>query len=136
MTTPARSAPPPDASPAGSARRPRTSVPLGGFRRLLPARSVLGFVALLALLFALAYAVGGAVGPVAPGLRPDRRPGSTEPPGGGGSGGGMPGMAGMSALGQPRAAQVAPATGPVTDSGSASAAAPATPLLPTPGVGR
>ncbi|WP_438489313.1 hypothetical protein [Streptomyces sp. S186] len=101
MTTPARSAPPPDASPTGSARRPRTPAPLSRFRRLLPARPVLGFVALLTLLFALAYAVGGAVGPVAPDLRPDRRPGSTEPPGGGDSGGmpGMSGMAGMSALG-------------------------------------
>ncbi|ANZ20307.1 hypothetical protein [Streptomyces noursei] len=91
MTTPATSAP-----DRGRRLRPPVSVlPL----RLLPARSVLGFLALLALLFVLAYAVGGAVGPVAPGLRPDDRPGTTEPAG---DSGGMPGMAGMTALGARR----------------------------------
>ncbi|PNE41012.1 MULTISPECIES: hypothetical protein [Streptomyces] len=93
MTTPATSAP-------DRGRRLRPPVPVRPLRLLLPARSVLGFLALLALLFVLAYAVGGAVGPVAPGLRPDDRPGTTEPAG---DSGGMPGMAGMTALGAPRA---------------------------------
>ncbi|MHB6905665.1 hypothetical protein [Streptomyces sp. DB-54] len=103
MTTPALSALPPD-----RARRPGSWAPLLPFRRLLPARSVLGFAALLALLFALSYAVGGAVGPVAPGLHPADRPGTGNPeaPGGGDSGG-MPGMSGMSARG---AARAVPAT--------------------------
>ncbi len=38
--------------------------------RLLPARPVLGFLVLLALLGTLAYAAGAAVGPVAPDLHP------------------------------------------------------------------
>ncbi|MFF2807380.1 hypothetical protein ACFVT2_09370 [Streptomyces sp. NPDC058000] len=103
MTTPVISASPPD-----RARRPGPSAPLRPLRLLLPARSVLGFVALLALLFGLSYAVGGAVGPVAPGLHPADRPrtGNPDAPGGGDSGG-MPGMAGMSARG---AARAVPAT--------------------------
>ncbi|MEU8685640.1 hypothetical protein [Streptomyces sp. NPDC048611] len=40
------------------------------FSRLLPARSVLGFLALLVVLGMLSYAAGTAAGPVAPGLRP------------------------------------------------------------------
>ncbi|AJC60297.1 hypothetical protein [Streptomyces sp. 769] len=111
MTTPATSAP-------DRGRRLRPPVPVLPLR-LLPARSVLGFLALLALLFVLAHAVGGAVGPVAPGLRPDDRPGTTEPAG---DSGGMPGMAGMTALGAPRA-------------GTATAAHPA-PALPPRGARR
>ncbi|MFJ5678943.1 hypothetical protein [Streptomyces sp. NPDC093097] len=113
MTTPELAASPPaspSASPADRARRGSPAARPLPFRRLLPAPSVLGFVALLALLCGLSYAVGSAVGPVAPGLHPaDRsRPGSSEPSGGGGPGGmpGMPGMQGMrgaSAPGVPRA---------------------------------
>ncbi|MFE0188453.1 hypothetical protein [Streptomyces sp. NPDC059008] len=46
--------------------------------RLLPARPVIGFIALLALLFALSYAAGALAGPVAPGLHPA---GGTRAPG-------------------------------------------------------
>ncbi|MFG2138208.1 hypothetical protein [Streptomyces sp. NPDC048650] len=61
--------------------------------RLLPARPVIGFTALLAVLFALSYAVGAAAGPVAPGMHPagGARTGS---PGSVGDGGGMGGMHG------------------------------------------
>ncbi|AIA01985.1 hypothetical protein SAZ_07870 [Streptomyces noursei ZPM] len=114
MTTPVISAPPPD-----RVRRPGAAAArLHPIRRLLPARSVLGFVALLALLFALSYAVGGAVGPVAPGLHPADRPRGGTPDAPGGGSGGMPGMAGMSAQGAPRAvpatAVTSAAAGPET----------------------
>ncbi|PJJ00334.1 hypothetical protein BX264_0612 [Streptomyces sp. 2333.5] len=61
--------------------------------RLLPARSVLGFLALLVVLGTLAYAAGAAVGPVAPGLHPagGSRTGGDAPDGGGDMGG-MHGM--------------------------------------------
>ncbi|QHC22527.1 hypothetical protein [Streptomyces sp. GS7] len=106
MTTPATSPASPHreqrtASPAAARTPARPPFPA----RFLPARPVVGFLALLALLFALSYAVGTAVGPVAPGLHPADRPrtGTTEPTGDGGMGG-MPGMGSMGA----------PSPGPVT----------------------
>lgn len=61
--------------------------------RLLPARPVLGFLALLVVLGTLSYAVGTAVGPVAPGLRPAGGSGTGGgAPDGGGDMGGMHGM--------------------------------------------
>ncbi|MEU9113754.1 hypothetical protein AB0D04_18725 [Streptomyces sp. NPDC048483] len=65
-------------------------------QRLLPARPVIGFVALLAVLFALSYGVGAVAGPVAPGLHPagGARTGGPEP-GPHGDMGGMHGMGGM-----------------------------------------
>lgn len=41
---------------------------------VLPAKPVLGFVALLVVLFVCAYGAGAAAGPVAPGMRPGARP--------------------------------------------------------------
>ncbi|WP_432142640.1 hypothetical protein [Streptomyces sp. bgisy084] len=63
--------------------------------RLLPARSVIGFLALLVVLGLLSYAAGTAAGPVAPGLRPadGTRTGESTPT----DGGGMGGMHGMGA---------------------------------------
>ncbi|AWN25690.1 MULTISPECIES: hypothetical protein [unclassified Streptomyces] len=74
--------------------------------RLLPARSVIGFLALLVVLGMLSYAAGTAAGPVAPGLRPAGgvRTGESSP-----ADGDMGGMHGMGApaprpvpLGAPR----------------------------------
>ncbi|MEV6567773.1 hypothetical protein [Streptomyces kronopolitis] len=59
--------------------------------RFLPARPVLGFLALLVVLGTLSYAVGAAVGPVAPGLRPAGGSGGGASDGGGDMGG-MHGM--------------------------------------------
>lgn len=77
-------------SPADRGRPPLRQA----LTRFLPARPVLGFLALLVVLGTLSYAVGTAVGPVAPGLRPA---------GGSGSGGGAPdgggGMGGMHGMG-------------------------------------
>ncbi|GFE26614.1 hypothetical protein RB199_01345 [Streptomyces libani] len=75
--------------------------------RLLPARSVIGFLALLVVLGMLSYAAGTAAGPVAPGLRPAGgvRTGESTPA----DDGDMGGMHGMGApaprpvpLGAPR----------------------------------
>lgn len=60
--------------------------------RLLPARSVVGFLALLVVLGLLSYAAGTAVGPVAPGLRPAGGTRTGESPTDGGDMGGMHGM--------------------------------------------
>lgn len=64
-------------------------------QRLLPARSVIGFIALLAVLFALSYAAGTLAGPVAPGLHPagGNRTGGSSPA----DDGDMGGMHGMGA---------------------------------------
>ncbi|AOP47323.1 hypothetical protein [Streptomyces lydicus] len=86
-------------SPADRSRPPLRPVPA----RLLPARPVLGFVALLAVLFALSYTAGSLTGPVAPGLRPaDGSPAGGPEPSGGGDMGGMHGMG----AGAPRPATV------------------------------
>ncbi|GAO07776.1 hypothetical protein ACWCYK_04795 [Streptomyces lydicamycinicus] len=63
--------------------------------RLLPARSVIGFLALLVVLGMLSYAAGTAVGPVAPGLHPagGTRTGESTPT----DHGDMGGMHGMGA---------------------------------------
>ncbi|MFE1173951.1 hypothetical protein [Streptomyces sp. NPDC058773] len=63
--------------------------------RLLPAPSVIGFLALLVVLGMLSYAAGAAAGPVAPGLRPDggTGPGQSTPA----DDGDMGGMHGMGA---------------------------------------
>ncbi|KPC58651.1 hypothetical protein ADL29_40065 [Streptomyces chattanoogensis] len=63
---------------------------------MLPARPVIGFVALLAVLFALSYGAGAAAGPVAPGLHPagGARTGGPAPAHNGDMGR-MPGMDGM-----------------------------------------
>ncbi|MGW2633733.1 hypothetical protein ACWC2K_30995 [Streptomyces chattanoogensis] len=83
------------ATPVSSAGRSRSVLP-PAVQRLLPARPVIGFVALLAVLFALSYGVGAAVGPVAPGLHPagGARTGGPAPAHNGDMGG-MPGMDGM-----------------------------------------
>ncbi|REK90855.1 hypothetical protein DY245_07665 [Streptomyces inhibens] len=76
-------------SPADRSRPPLAHT----VRRLLPARSVIGFIALLTALFALSYAAGAVAGPVAPGLHPaggTRTGGST--PADDGDMGGMHGM--------------------------------------------
>ncbi|MFF7409642.1 hypothetical protein [Streptomyces lydicus] len=76
-------------SPADRSRPPFRQA----LARLLPARSVLGFVALLAVLFALSYTAGSLAGPVAPGLRPaGGSPADGPEPSGGGDMGGMHGM--------------------------------------------
>ncbi|MFG2831459.1 hypothetical protein [Streptomyces sp. NPDC048434] len=64
-------------------------------QRLLPARPVIGFLVLLALLGTLSYAAGAVAGPVAPDLRPagDARTGG-GPPADDGDMGGMHGMGG------------------------------------------
>ncbi|MFH8343628.1 hypothetical protein [Streptomyces sp. NPDC018045] len=67
----------------------------------LPAKPVIGFVALLAVLFVCAYVAGAAAGPVAPGIRPSGTlPGTSQQPGGGGSMDGMSGMDGMGGMGE------------------------------------
>lgn len=74
----------------------RSRPPLGkAVPRLLPARSVLGFLVLLALLGTLSYAAGAAAGPVAPDLHPagGTRTGGGAPADDGGMGG-MHGMGG------------------------------------------
>ncbi|MGD3106051.1 hypothetical protein [Streptomyces sp. YGL11-2] len=98
MTTPATSPAPPHREQRTASPVARTPARPPSPARFLPARPVVGFLALLALLFALSYAVGTAVGPVAPGLHPADRPrtGTTEPTGDGGMGG-MPGMGSMGA---------------------------------------
>ncbi|WP_125534246.1 hypothetical protein [Streptomyces sp. WAC 06725] len=64
---------------------------------VLPAKPVLGFVALLVVLFACAYGAGAAAGPVAPGMRPGgQAPGAPQQPA---DGGGMDGMSGMGGMG-------------------------------------
>ncbi|MFG2288429.1 hypothetical protein ACGFOU_20480 [Streptomyces sp. NPDC048595] len=81
-----------------SADRSRPAFPSAA-GRLLPARPVIGFIALLAVLFALSYAAGALAGPVAPGLHPA---GGTRPPGTApADDGDMGGMHGMGA-GAPR----------------------------------
>ncbi|MFH8683457.1 hypothetical protein [Streptomyces lydicus] len=86
-------------SPADRSRPPLRPFPA----RLLPARPVLGFVALLAVLFALSYTAGSLAGPVAPGLRPaGGSPAGGPEPSGGGDMGGMHGMG----AGAPRPATV------------------------------
>lgn len=65
-----------------------------------PAKPVIGFVALLAVLFLCAYGAGSAAGPVAPGMRPSGTlPGAPQQPGGGDSMDGMDGMSGMGGMG-------------------------------------
>ncbi|GGU61383.1 hypothetical protein GCM10010211_27940 [Streptomyces albospinus] len=98
MTTPAAPPAPPHRERRTSSSAARTSARAQSLSRFLPARPVIGFLALLALLFALSYAAGTVVGPVAPGLHPADRPrtGTTEPTGDGGMGG-MPGMGSMGA---------------------------------------
>ncbi|AJT68981.1 hypothetical protein [Streptomyces chattanoogensis] len=97
--SPAPSIPPvtsntPD-TPVSSADRSRSVLP-PAVQRLLPARPVVGFVALLAVLFALSYGVGAAAGPVAPGLHPAGGPRTGGPaPAHSGDMGRMPGMDGM-----------------------------------------
>lgn len=76
-------------SPADRRRPPHRTTAA----RLLPARPVLGFIALLAVLFALSYAAGTLAGPVAPGLRPaGGTRGGDQAPDDHGDMGGMPGM--------------------------------------------
>ncbi|WP_078624658.1 hypothetical protein [Streptomyces monomycini] len=66
----------------------------------LPAKPVIGFVALLAVLFVCAYGAGSAAGPVAPGMRPSGTlPGAPQQSGAGDPSGGMDGMSGMSGMG-------------------------------------
>ncbi|MFB6437074.1 hypothetical protein ACFCVY_09850 [Streptomyces sp. NPDC056411] len=62
-------------SPADRSRSPLAQA----VRRLLPARTVLAFVALLAVLFALSYTAGALAGPVAPGLHPAGGTGPKDP---------------------------------------------------------
>ncbi|SEF12707.1 hypothetical protein SAMN05428954_6639 [Streptomyces sp. 2112.3] len=83
-----------DAMPRSSADRSRPPL-RQAVARLLPARPVLGFLLLLALLGTLSYAAGAAVGPVAPDLQPagGTRTGGT--PADDGDMGGMHGMGGM-----------------------------------------
>ncbi|MEU9122644.1 hypothetical protein AB0C96_22735 [Streptomyces sp. NPDC048506] len=75
--------------------------------RLLPARPVVAFIALLAVLFALSYGAGALAGPVAPGLHPagGTRTGPNTPA----DEGDMGGMHGMGA-GAPRPVTVGTAT--------------------------
>ncbi|MEV5598399.1 hypothetical protein [Streptomyces sp. NPDC052496] len=67
---------------------------------VLPAKPVIGFVALLAVLFVCAYGAGSAAGPVAPGLRPSGSlPGTPQQSGSGDSMNGMNGMEDMDGTG-------------------------------------
>lgn len=76
-------------SPADRSRPPHRTTAA----RPLLARSVLGFIALLAVLFALSYAAGTLAGPVAPGLHPAGGTGGGDhAPADGGDMGGMHGM--------------------------------------------
>ncbi|MEU4849482.1 hypothetical protein [Streptomyces gilvosporeus] len=84
--------PPSPVPPVPSADRSRPALP-PAVQRFLPARSVVGFLALLAVLFVLAYGAGTAAGPVAPGLHPQGGT-RTQDPGPAGDMGGMPGMGG------------------------------------------
>ncbi|MFJ9852180.1 hypothetical protein [Streptomyces sp. NPDC101150] len=85
----------PSASSAAPDDRKRPLLP-PAVQRLLPARPVIGFVALLVVLFALSYGAGAAAGPVAPGLHPAGDARTPEPgPARDGDMGGMHGMGGM-----------------------------------------